>query len=379
MSDSSSLTEGGGRAALEDDVHSSPATVSLTEVVVIVLRHRYSLLGVPLVTALLAGTLGVLSPKTYSASAAFTPQGQETRAAGLAGLAAQFGVSIGDIGTAQSPQFYAMLLTSEPILRKVVTHEYYVPGGATGDSARSANLVNILGVGGSSPDSRIETAMESLRSAISTTVSSQTGVVAFTVETRNATLSHDVAQRMITLVHHFNVDTRQTQARARRVFLERRLQSARSTLEATEDSLEAFLEHNRSYENSPKLRFVHQRLQSQVDLRRQVLTSLAQDYEQARIDEVKDTPVITVVTPPTRPSRPDSRHLILRSVLGFVGGGILVLAIVMAREFLVASLMDDHRHYRELKQLWHTFRSELHSAKLWIVRHIRLRTGNQGD
>ena len=53
-----------------------------------------------------------------------------------------------------------------------------------------------------------------------------------------------------------------------------------------------------------------------------VLTTLVQAYEQARISEVRDTPVITVLQAPFLPPGPDDRRLLLSAALGIVLGGM---------------------------------------------------------
>ncbi len=69
-------------------------------------------------------------------------------------------------------------------------------------------------------------------------------------------------------------------------------------------------------------------------------TTLLQDYEQAKIDAVRDTPVITVVAPPYVPVFPDSRRLGTLTIVGaFIGVFIAAMAAVVhayLREFRAA-------------------------------------------
>jgi uncharacterized protein involved in exopolysaccharide biosynthesis len=63
-----------------------------------------------------------------------------------------------------------------------------------------------------------------------------------------------------------------------------------------------------------------------------VVSALAQNYGQARIDEVRDIPVITIVEAPEAPALPDSRMLLLRGLLALVARALLgaLLAFLMA-------------------------------------------------
>ena len=94
--------------------------------------------------------------------------------------------------------------------------------------------------------------------------------------------------------------------------------------------MQDFMQANRQWDNSPDLQFQHDRLQRDITLRQQVYTTLVQSFEQARIAEVRDTPVITVLQEPFFPP-PDDDRLLLVGALGVVLGGLagIVLAFVV--------------------------------------------------
>ena len=84
--------------------------------------------------------------------------------------------------------------------------------------------------------------------------------------------------------------------------------------------MQDFMQRNRDWRNSPQLVFTHDRLDREVSMRQAVYTTLVQSYEAARIDEVRNTPVITVMEPPDVPAKPDPRLALLKSLLaGIVG------------------------------------------------------------
>jgi uncharacterized protein involved in exopolysaccharide biosynthesis len=112
---------------------------------------------------------------------------------------------------------------------------------------------------------------------------------------------------MLRLVSEFNLNRRQTKAGADRRFVETRVRESLDSLRGAEAALEAFLQRNREYRNSPQLVFAYDRLDREVRMRQQLYTTLIQSYESARIDEVRNTPVITVMEAPDLPARPDAR------------------------------------------------------------------------
>jgi uncharacterized protein involved in exopolysaccharide biosynthesis len=312
-----------------DDVPVS-GELSLVGIAVVLLRRRRTIALVTLLAVTLAVTSGLLARRTYTASAALMPQSADARLSRLAGLAAQFGVpTLGSQG-GQSPDFYASLLTSRQLLGAVADSPLTVPAGA---GTRRASLADLLLIGNEAPEIRRERAIDALRERVGAVADAKTGMVEVTARMPDPALSQQVVQRMIELLNEFNLRTRQSQARAERVFVEGRLQEVEAELRQAENRLQTFLQRNRDYSNAPQLRFEHDRLQQDVQMRRQVRTGLVQSYEQSRIDEVRDTPVITLVTEVTRPVEPDPRRLVTRAVVGMLLGGMLGVLLGFIREF----------------------------------------------
>jgi len=135
---------------------------------------------------------------------------------------------------------------------------------------------------------------------------------------------------LIRAIKHFNVATRQLQARELRIFLEKRVADALQGLHESETNLRTFYESNRRFTDSPQLLFEESRMKRQVDLRQELFTTLSKELESARIDEVNDTPTITIIDSPFASSRPDGPSILILSILGFMlgicaRGGWLVL------------------------------------------------------
>lgn len=336
--------------------------ISLVQLLNVLLRHRWKVLGLPVAVALLVAGWTVLQPATYTAEASFMPQtsgggGQLSR---FSGVASQFGINVPTGEAGQSPQFYADLVTSPRILRDAVTDSYEVPASA--ETVRGS-LVEIFGIRDKPrpadasglrapvPGEALERAVARLEELVSVSSDPETGVVELSVTTPWPELSRQVADRLIDGVNRFNLEVRQSQASAQAEFVGERLRHARRELRAAEDSLENFLQRNVGWQQSPELTFRHDRLQRQVTLRQEVYTSLATRYEEARINEVRNTPVITSVTPPREPVRPDSRRLPLKAVLGLVLGGMLGVFWAFGSEFTDTLKEEGTEEYREFVSL----------------------------
>jgi uncharacterized protein involved in exopolysaccharide biosynthesis len=88
-----------------------------------------------------------------------------------------------------------------------------------------------------------------------------------------------------------------------------------------------------------------------VDLRQQVYTSLAQSYESARLEEVRNTPVTTVISRPEGSAVNLRPPLVLNLFLGLLLGVALALVIIFTREYLEVQRQRHPADYAEFASL----------------------------
>jgi len=326
---------------------------SLLRLVNVVLRHRRIVVGLPILLATIVCSYTLLTSRTWTASASFAPsESQAAQMGQLAGIAAQFGFNIPMAASGESPEFYVALLRSGEIRRSAVRSPYRRVDQTRPDTTWiTGDLVELFEIRGRSEHGRLEGAVEQLGRRMSVGTSPETGMVRLSVQTKWPELSVQVAERLLGLVNEFNLQTRQSQANAEREFVTLRLVEARAELAVAEDSMQAFLQSNRRIENSPQLGFDRDRLQRVVTLRQEVVISLAQALEQAKIEEVRNTPVITIVEEPYPPARPDRRRLIMKGLVSLALGLFLGIVVAFVVEFMTASRDRDPERYDEFRQL----------------------------
>lgn len=314
------------------------------------LRHSRVALGVPVAGVLLALVFCLVPRHAFVGTAQFMPQTPQQSGAQLAGLAAQFGFSLGP-GTAnpESPDFYAELLQSRELVTEVVRTDYRFVT-QDGDSVHGT-LIQLLRTKGPNDEVRLRRTVAKMRDRTSIGVGLKTGVITLQTTMPWPELAVLVNRRMLGLVDQYNLTRRQTRAAAERRFVESRMTEARQELESAEGDLEAFLERNRSYQQSPQLSFAANRLQRRVDLRQQVYTSLAQSYESARIEEVRNTPVTSIVSRPEGSAMAVRPGLVLNLFLGLLLGMALALVIIFTREYLEVQRQRHPADYAEFASL----------------------------
>ena len=332
--------DGVGAASRADarDVQPGAATeVTLFGLVQLIWRQRVAIVATATLVVLAAAGVVLARPRTYSATVAFMPQDSRGKS-NLSGLAEQFGLSVPLAGGSQTPQFYLELLRSRPILKDVVLGSYAV---RTDSGEVRGTLVDLWRVEGETMEGRVDAAVRRLDESMDESASAPTGIVRFTVAAREPELSEQIANRVVTLVNQFNLATRRSQAAAEREFVAARLEAVSADLRAAENRMQSFLQRNRGFTGAPSLKFEEERLTRELNHQRQLYSTLTEAHEQARIDEVRDTPVITVIEPAERAARPDPRGL-LQTVLvaGFAG---LALGMVVG---LLRELGTHYRHQR---------------------------------
>lgn len=294
-----------------------------------ILRSRWRILRWAGAGAVVAALLTFLQPTVYSATASFIPQGTDQgRASNLASLAGQLGVQLSTNSQTLSPEFYVKLLKSRELLRAIVRDTLSVRemGG------RRVPILDLFDVKGNTPTRREEQGVRVLAKKIAASSSKTTGVVDFSVTTKWPSVSVGIANAVVDGLNAFNQRLRQEQAGAERKFVEGRLGIAASDLRASEDRLEDFLRTNRQFSSSPDLSFQRDRLQRDVSLKQQIFQSLTQSYEEVRLREVRDTPVITLIEEPAVPTIPESSGRAWSIILGILLGTFIGLVLALFAE-----------------------------------------------
>jgi tyrosine-protein kinase Etk/Wzc len=310
-----------------------PRVITIVDVYRAVRRYKRQLLVGALAGLVLAVGLTLILPRKYTAQASFVPQKKETQSA-LAGLASQFGFALPATGDGESAEFYTELLTSRTILGQVADSTYSVtpsPSSEGSANAQRQSLATLYDIHDDDPRKQRELVIDKLKKLVRAEKTRTTDIVTISVTTKWPHVSHQIAANLLAMVSEFNVHNRQSRASAERKFVEGRLQQARAELRAAENDLQAFLQSNRNFSGSPQLQMTRTRLMRIVTNREDVVRGLEESYEKARIEEVRNTPVISIVEPPVVPARSDPRKLPGWAILGAIVGTLVTTIFLGVR------------------------------------------------
>jgi uncharacterized protein involved in exopolysaccharide biosynthesis len=327
------LTDGGappGTAA------PNTGDLSALGVLAVLVRHWRALVFVPLALGVLTGALSYLIKPTFVSAIAFVPEAEKglNLPAALGGLADQLGIRVPTVGAERSPQFYAVLAKSRDVMDSLLLTRY--PAADAGVAGDSVQLLALLVPRPYSLPERLYRGREKLGDRLSASIDIETNIVRARVGMPTPQLAADVAARLFREINDFNLEKRQVTARARRRFVEQRVAEAQETLRRSEDDLRNFLVHNRRYETSPELMVEQQRLNRAVQVRQEVYLTLARDLENSRIEEVNDTPTLTLIEPPRAPVRKSKPRRVLMVVAALLLGLAGTLGVIAVGEYRAA-------------------------------------------
>jgi len=320
-------------------------------------RRRRLVLGIPLVFATFALTYFLLFG-SYLAQSSFMPQSSGSSLAGLAGIAAQFGSRLpsglgGD--ASESLDFYSRLLSSPTLLDRVARHEYRFRRDDTDSTLIVGNLYTLYGYTEGTQSERTRRLVEQLQARVSTDVDRLGNTVTLRVKAPYPELAQQLNRQLLEALNLFNLQQRQSAAAAQRRFAEERTASARLELKIVEDSLRRFLEANRIYQSDPRLVVEFGRLQRRIELAQTVYVTLARTLEESRIEEVRNTPVITVIDRPELFAK-RSRSLAVVFLGAFTVGMLVSVTAAVIIEALRTGSIDSRGGTRnrrpQLSRVW---------------------------
>ncbi|HUQ48628.1 MAG TPA: hypothetical protein VM053_10340 [Gemmatimonadaceae bacterium] len=284
----------------------------------------------------------VVVPPVYRSNASFVANTSGTSkvpagasSSPIGGLLSQFGGSLGG-DPSESPNFYLQLLDSRELLTRTLESKF--PDPRTPNLRDSAKLVDIMRIRSKEPVRRMELGVKQLGKSIDGGLDAKTNLVWFSTDAEFPELSSQIANRLMELVSNFNRETRVSRAKSKREFLERRLDSAKTELRQAEENLRFFYEQNRGILAAPALRAEEQRLKRAVDVSSDLFLNLQGQLEVARIDEINDAALITVIDTAVAPRKSQWPRYGVAIMTGLTVGFLLGLLVAGS-----ATVMSDWR------------------------------------
>lgn len=211
----------------------------------------------------------------------------------LSGLASIAGVKVGE---SAPTEIYQILISSETVLQNVIYTKYL-----TKEFPDSVNLIEYFKIDEKDDNPAIQKRKNFLvlyenltKGRISTDVDRMTKILNITVTMPEAELSADVSNKLAQSLDLYIRTQRKSYATEQSFYLEKRTKQVKDSLTAAENNLKTFREQNRIVVQSPNLLLEQGRLMRNVEILQTVFIELTKQLEIAKIDQVKDAPVLNV-------------------------------------------------------------------------------------
>nr|WP_320022411.1 Wzz/FepE/Etk N-terminal domain-containing protein [uncultured Draconibacterium sp.] len=318
--------------------------------------------------------VALLTPKEYSASTTVVPQISDNKAklGGLSSLAAMAGFKLNDMtggNTQLSPMVYPQILNSVPFQLELMNTPFHFPGqqdslsiytyytevkkpgfleglkkytiglpgviikAIKGEQVTKAPMINDFSPRGyitlTEEQNKIR---EMLSKKVNLEVNDKDGFLTLSASTLDADLAAQVTQKALQLLQRYITTYKIEKASAQLRFIEERYNDNKKEFEKAQAALAEFRDKNKNV-TSALARTQEERLQSDYQLAFDVYSGLAQQLEQARIQEKEDTPVFSVLKPVTVPLEDNASGATTLIIFTFLGA-VVAVGWILGKEFL---------------------------------------------
>ncbi|MBT4370830.1 MAG: hypothetical protein HN654_01195 [Candidatus Marinimicrobia bacterium] len=157
------------------------------------------------------------------------------------------------------------------------------------------------------------------------------GLIRISVLMQDPNLASDIANYIAKFVKEFISYEQQMEATRNREFIENQKLDAKNELEKSEELLTDFRNNHPTNLDSPRLKMIRSRIGSTIEENRAVYITLRQQFEIAKIEEVKDNLLINILDnaePAVLKAKPKRKIIVLLSI--FLGG-IIGISIILIR------------------------------------------------
>ncbi len=214
---------------------------------------------------------------------------------GLSSLAAMAGFSVGD---GSSPaDIYKNLLFSESVIEPVLSARY--KSNYFNDSIDLYEYFEI-DVDKSIHEEQRKRIMflqaygKFKNDILSVSVDATTKIMTLTVRMPESTLASEIANNIVRSLDEYIRTKRKSNSSLQRSYIETRTLEVNDSMTVAENKLKMFLLSNRSYSQSPDLVLEQTRLNRQIQLFQGVYLELMRQLEIAKIEQLRDAPVLNV-------------------------------------------------------------------------------------
>ena len=331
-------------------------TISLSDILLVLAKQLKLLIITPLVFGVITAfyVLFMVGP-TYVSSAKIMSSSGGSSTSQLQGLAAQFGVAVPG-GSEGAQWVYPEIVKSRTLAKSVLKRKF-----DTNEYGPQKSLLQILTYGDEEPTVSIDTLEIHGANALigMIEIERQGSFYNLSVSTFEPQFAADLCAVLIEELDRHQREYKTEKVKETRLFIEGRIIDIQKELESAEENLKVFRDRNRQIGQSPALLLEQQRLTRETSVLTGVFTTLKQQLEMTKIEEVKESTLIQVLDPPIAPFHRDSPNRRLSVLLSLILGFGFAVVVAFVKEYASNSDDDEKGKLREITELMKSNISDL--------------------
>ncbi len=323
-------------------------TISLSDILLVLAKQLKLLIITPLVFGVITAfyVLFMVGP-TYVSSAKIMSSSGGSSTSQLQGLAAQFGVTVQG-GSEGAQWVYPEIVKSRTLAKSVLKRKF-----DTEKYGPQKSLLQILTYGDEEPTVSIDTLEIHGANALidMIEIESQGSFYNLSVSTFEPQFAADLCAVLIEELDRHQRAYKTEKVKETRLFIEGRIVDVQKELEEAEEALKDFVDRNRQIQGSPALLLEQQRLTREASVLTGVFTTLKQQLEMTKIDEVKESTLVQVLDPPEAPLYRDKPKRKLSVLLSLILGFGFAVVVAFVKEYASNSDDEEKGKLREITEL----------------------------
>jgi len=263
----------------------------------------------------------------YVTTAKLLPTGDDNSLSNIQGLASQFGLSLPFQGGSDLSfsDIYPEIVKSRQLSGIVLEKKFN-----TRKYGQNQALKNILSRQYSlekyDVDERFKRASEILQDNIKVSKARLTSIVTLEVGAIEPDFAVDLTNAIINESDKLQRQFKTHQVSDKRSFIQDRIKDVKKDLESAQEDLKEFREKNRQVQYSPALLLEEERLTTEMDVKKEIFSTLKQQFELAKIEEVEEGATVQILDKPVAPYEQSSPKIYLSIFLSvFIGFGCSVI------------------------------------------------------
>jgi len=306
-------------------------TISLSDIILILAKNIKIIIIIPtILCSFIIIYTSLFKTELYQSSAKIMSSSGPPGPAQATGLAAQFGINLPNSQT--QPQWvYPELVKSRTLARTMLERKF-----STNRFGSNKSLLEILTYSDKSNNIDynflIKNAVNKFINMIE--IQQSGSFYNLTITAIEPIFARDIAIALIDELDAHQREYNKSRTSKTRQFIEDRIINTRMELENAEEAFKNFRDSNRRIENSPTLQLEQQRLAREVSVLTGVFTTLKQQLETTKIEEVKVDEYVIILDSPEAPIFPISSGRKQKVLIAGFFGIALGIMIGFLREFL---------------------------------------------